>query len=108
MRSIGLSTDPRKARAHILANIPLGTRLDTAEKQLQRMGFECRIAESRVFEDQASAENGRVRFTDIDYFVCHTERSVLFTGHRAWVVALVFDPDRTVTNVLVQVFKVTL
>jgi len=103
-----LSTNPLKAKRQVLKEVPIGTPLKIAEEEMRSLGFHCEIRKAGEFGDQITARGERGeyrRYQNIDYLACTKERVITGIYHRAWVIALVYDKEQVVTNVLIQVWN---
>ena len=103
-----LSTNPLEVKSQLLKEVPIGTPLKIAQEKMRDLGFRSQIRKAAQFGDQITdrGERGEYqRYENINYLACRKERVITGVSHRAWDIAVVFDKDEIVTNVLVQVWN---
>ncbi len=108
--SIRLSNNPLKVKEEALKEIPLGTPLKVAEEKMAKLGFKCEKYKGVEFGDQITPRGQRgeyKRYQNVDVVACSKTKVVPLVSDRTWVIGLVYNSEKVVTNVLVQVWSIS-
>ncbi|WP_218933817.1 hypothetical protein [Rubripirellula lacrimiformis] len=84
--------------------VPIGTSIGAARAQMEHSGFDCKVIENGSFSEDPGFIGSDREYRNVDnanFLECRRNESAGLLVSHLWTVAIVYDDDDTVSDVLV-------